>query len=213
MIVLFVSGGLVYVRIIVALDCCVFCVSRPLHDVTRRALWCCLHVRLSPADMSPQQSEDEDQAQARGRRSRKPKTAKKWSSTLGDWVDQEEPVDAKRSGGSRVRSRSAVADAPEDAAEGRSRRSVRGRGKAGSEGAGDSRSKSAGKEAMVEDGNDEDGGAVSKKRRLESATGAGSQGVNAKRQAVEDAGEGGSSAPVEVKKEAAEEGMGWGAVG
>jgi len=159
--------------------------------------------------MSPQQSEDEDQAQARGRRSRKPKTAKKWSSTLGDWVDQEEPVDAKRSGGSRVRSRSAVADAPEDAAEGRSRRSVRGRGKAGSEGAGDSRSKSAGKEAMVEDGNDEDGGAVSKKRRLESATGAGSQGVNAKRQAVEDAGEGGSSAPVEVKKEAAEEGMGW----
>jgi len=62
---------------------------------------------------------------------------------------------------------------------------------------------------MVEDGNDEDGGAVSKKRRLESATGAGSQGVNAKRQAVEDAGEGGSSAPVEVKKEAAEEGMGW----
>jgi hypothetical protein len=161
------------------------------------------------------QSEDEDQLQARDRRSRKPKVAKKWSSTLGEWVEQTEPVSTKQSGSSRARSHSAVKGAQEDAAEGGSKRSVRGREKTGLGGAVapvlaitsliTSSSKSADKAAMEEDGNKEDGGSASKKRRLQSASSGGGQGASAKPQAVEGPGEGGRSAPVEVKKEVAEE--------
>ncbi len=152
--------------------------------------------------------------QARDRRSRKAKVAKKWSSTLGEWVEQTEPVSTKQSGSSRSRSRSAVKGAQEDAAEGGSKRSVRGREKTGLRGAVAPvlaitslclSSKSADKAAMEEDGNKDDGVSASKKRRLESASSWGGQGASAKPQAVEGPGEGGRSAPVEVKKEVAEE--------
>ena len=151
--------------------------------------------------------------QARDRRSRKPKAAKKWSSTLGEWVEQTEPVSTKQRVSSRERSRSAVKGVQEDAAEGGSKRSVRGREKSGLVAVASvlaltslitSPSKSADKAAMEEDGIKEDGVSVSKKRRLDSASSVGGQGATAKPQAVEGPG-GGSSAPVEVKKEVAEE--------